>query len=195
VGLSGTEAWLRRVGEGLGTKKSVIESAAREGRVQAGPDMKTLAGTARRKLKGRRSVIFADTPLAAGLASFATEAGLPPIMVGLRDESLGGREAFLRLLKESGTEPPRDLTVLGNPPLADARRRIAELAKDGCLGLLFGSNYESPEPARAGARIPVIETGFPCVGWHAAAASPSLGFAGAACLAKRILGQIRSVSE
>ncbi|MDD5628003.1 MAG: nitrogenase component 1 [Elusimicrobia bacterium] len=186
VGVSGTEAWLRRVGAGLGVPGAAIAAAVKEGRSRAEPALRAL----RRKLQGRRSAIFADTPLAAGLAAFAAEARLAPALVGLRDESLGGREGFLRLLRESGAEPPRDLQVLCNPSLAEAGKRIAELARDGSLGLLCGSRCETAELSRASARIPVVETGFPCAGWHAAAPSPSLGFAGAAGLCERVLGQL-----
>ncbi|MFA6319084.1 MAG: nitrogenase component 1 [Elusimicrobiota bacterium] len=190
MGINGTAAWLRRVGAELGVKPSRVSAAV--GRGRAGPAFAALTAKTRRSLKGRRSAVFADTPLAAGLAGFAAEVGLPPVLVGLRDESLGGKEAFLRLLRQSGTEPPKDLEVLCNPPLADARRSIAALCRDGSLGLLFGSNYEAAEPGRAGLRIPVVETGFPCVGWHASEPSPSLGFAGAECLAERILAGLAS---
>jgi len=46
--------------------------------------------------------VFAATPLAAGLASFMDECGLPPLLVGLNDSSLGGKKAFLDAFRRGG---------------------------------------------------------------------------------------------
>lgn len=184
VGLEGTERWLRKVASACQADVPVAEAAVQRGRGWVRPAMEAVRR--RQSRRPGRSAVFAETPLAAALAVFLAELGLPPILVGLRDSSLGGAPAFWKEIAASGRELPSDLDVLENPSLEAVQRRIGRLAGKGRLGALLGSTYETaaagPDPG-----FPCLEVGFPRATYHPKTSAPIYGFAGARNLCRRLL--------
>ena len=193
VGLSGTFRWLQDVAKGCGVAKPVVEACIKRQSDYARPQMDSLRTYARQRLGSRRIALFAETPLAAGLASFAAEAGLSPALVGLRDRSLGGRKAFLEAVGRTGVKPPEDLEVLENPSLSLSVQKVSALRDRGQLSLVVGSctelSYINPEGRQN--EVPSVELGFPSFNYHVLFPTPYYGVAGALALAQRVMNQVR----
>jgi nitrogenase molybdenum-iron protein alpha/beta subunit len=187
VGFAGTTRWLRDVAAGCAVAKPVVEGVVRRAMEQIRPGLLQI----RRRFRndGRRAAIFAETPLAAALAVLTEELGIPPVLVGLRDDSFGGAAAFRRDAAHVGVELPGDLRVLANPPLYLARSELRRLAEDGCLRVVLGSAQELALLERP-AGVATVELGFPRVSFHPREPSPTWGFAGAQFLCRRILEQL-----
>ena len=139
--------------------------------------------------------IFAEPPLAAGLASMLAELGMAPCLIGLKGTSLGGREAFERVLEADGVRLSEDVTVLENPSLAEMRSefvgRMQAHALDGVLGSATDLNVlttiDADEVGRTGTTGPLLfEIGFPCRDHHAIQPMPFLGYSGVVVQAQRI---------
>ena len=204
VGISGTFRWLKDVAEACGVKASVLEGCVRAQSEYARPQLDMFRSYARQRIGAGRTAVFADTPLAAGLCSLLIELGMPPVLAGLRDRSLGGRKAFTEALSRAGTPAPDDLEVLECPSLERVRSRVHELRDRRGLSLVLGSHTElsalgrgptdrsgSGEPRPGSAEIPSVEIGFPSLGYHVLFPTPFYGVAGALATAQRIMNLIR----
>ncbi|OGR61408.1 MAG: hypothetical protein A2X36_10815 [Elusimicrobia bacterium GWA2_69_24] len=207
VGMAGTFRWLADAAEACGVAKSVVEACVRKQRDYAGPQLDTFRSYAGPRLEARRTAIFAETPLAAGLTSAAVELGLNPGLVGLRDRSLGGKKAFLAALARTGVRAPEDLEILECPSLDQVRTRALGLRDRGALGLVLGSQMElsAIRSGRAygehplarsltvdsvrgrGDALPTVEIGFPSYDYHVLFPTPYYGVAGTLALAQRIM--------
>jgi nitrogenase molybdenum-iron protein alpha/beta subunit len=145
----------------------------------------------RRRLQaeGLGAAIFAETPLAAALAAWAQEIGLRPILVGLRDDSLGGAEAFRREVERLEARLPDDMALLENPPLAKVQLELQRLIREGRLRVLLGSAHEVSAAGQAPG-VAVLEVGFPRTSFHPREAAPTYGYTGAQGLCRRVLDQL-----
>jgi nitrogenase molybdenum-iron protein alpha/beta subunit len=154
------------------------------------------------RFRGLRVAVFAETPLAAGLCGLLMEMGMLPVWVGLRDESLGGRQALEATLAADGFSLPEDAQVSQRPSLRCVRKRILELAGERKLHGIFGSavelgllrTFSARELSEIYPDFPAqkhilfeLECGFPSSNYHLTHATPSLGFGGAVAWAQRIL--------
>lgn len=192
VGLAGTTRWLTLVAAGLGVGDATLARALTREREYARPMLDAFRGHAGPRLGGGRLALFAETPLAAGLAAWACELGLKPALAGLRGTSLGARAEFSAALARAGVRAPEDLAVLEAPSLEAAARAVAALRDAGKLALLVASHAELRAAAcdRPG-EIPALELGFPSFAYHALYPTPYYGFGGALALAQRAVNAIR----
>jgi nitrogenase molybdenum-iron protein alpha/beta subunit len=187
VGIQGTIRWLRAAARAAGVPQAAADAAMRRqlGRLQ--PSLGVFRAFVRENFKDARLAVFADTPLAAGLAALARELGLEPALVGLRDASLGGRRAFAAAGSCPGSE------VLESPSLQAVRDGVGRAVRRSPLLAVIGSTSElrelSLDPelrARSGA---LLELGFPSVSYHALAPAPYYGIAGVLSLCHRLMNQ------
>lgn len=141
------------------------------------------------------AAIYADVPLAAGLTTIFQELGIHVRLVGLRDpfRSLGGKIAFLETLERNGITELPGTEILVNPSLRMVRERTMELVVEREVQVIIGSTHEmnvlQRQPAAVALSRPtvLIEAGFPSDRHHATEPSPSLGYAGVAHWAQRLL--------
>lgn len=194
VGIAGTVNWMADVAKAAGLPPALIERYDRA----AGNDARAKLGVLRHMLQmsfgAPRSAVFADTALAAGLATLMVEAGLPPVLVGLSDRSLGGRAAFLAAAAKIGVELPPDLEILECPSLERVRVALAEHGGDGDLAAVLGSSIELNCLPEGLGRTALVELGYPSVTHHAIAPTPFYGLAGALGICQRILNQVANRS-
>lgn len=200
LGLSGTTRWLRRVAEVVGADRARTEDFIATQLSHARSQLNKLAD----RVRGIRVAVFADTPLAAGLCSLVAELGLKPVLVGLRDRSLGGLESFRAVLQQDAIQLPDDVEVMENPSPARIRDKLFGLMLERRLQFVLGSSVElnlfstwtadevlriisSPGHQASGPAMLGLEIGFPSSGYHLTHAAPFMGFGGAVALAQRIL--------
>ncbi len=181
LGLMGTRRWLERVARGAGVKGEVVQRFVREQLDRVVPVLKPVVP----RLAGLRVAVFADTPRAAALTAFLLELGLEPVLVGLTDRTLGGREAFERVLANQEVEAPGSMRLLENPAPGEIE---AALGDDSGVDILVGSSYELGDLTRVKAAR--IETGFPSYEKHFLYPLPELGFAGALAIVQRLVDAI-----
>lgn len=194
VGITGTFRWLHRVAEAAGVSPGL---AARFERAEAGPAARQLdifRSHVLHRFPEGRCAVFADTPLAAGLATLLVEAGLPPALVGLSDRSLGGREGFLETVGRIGVRLPEEVEILESPSLQAVRAGLSRLRTQGRLAAVLGSTIElnclPPEEGGDASRIARVEIGFPSVNHHALTPSPFYGIPGALGILQRIMNRL-----
>ncbi|MBI5210176.1 MAG: hypothetical protein HY927_09430 [Elusimicrobia bacterium] len=192
IGGRGTFRWLRDVAEAFKVPKPVLDAAIARQWEYGKPQMDVFRNYARPRLGTRRPVIFADTPLAAGLTSLLLELGQPPIVVGLRDRSLGGARAFREALARTGLSAPDDLEVVECPSLDLARSKVLALSQADRLAMVLCSHAELLCLRGLGeqVKIPIIEIGFPSMTYHVLYPTPFYGIAGALAGAQRIMNII-----
>lgn len=192
MGVRGTSAWVEAVGRAAGVPAAkVAEVTGRLGDYT----IRELSPLRERTLGGR-SALFAETPVAVGLASFLEEVGLPVRLVGLRDRSFGGAAALAESLAAIGAPLRGDAEVLGDPSFWLLGSRLESLAGEQALRVVVGSAGEvamarqslrAPESSPAESRVATLITGFPSTGYHALAPLPTLGYGGAVTLGHRLL--------
>ena len=200
MGLAGTARWVRRVAATAKIDQSRVEEFIKTQESHARAQLAKLAD----RIRGLKAAVFADTPMAAGLCSLLSELGLKPVLVGLRDRSLGGKQAFLQTLRQDGVELPDRSEILEDPALRDVHERLVESIVEGGVQCVFGSSVElnlfsawtpdqvmrlvdRPEASAGGPGLFALEIGFPSTGYHLTHADPFMGFGGAVALAQRIL--------
>ena len=140
--------------------------------------------------------VFAETPMAIGLVSLLTEAGISVVYVGLRDQWLGSRKVFSAGLKRSGVSLDDSVPVVEQPTLRRIRADCLPLIGSGLKGVV-GSSHELSlfDPKVLGGesrRVHFVrlECGFPSDNHHAAIALPTFGYAGVLTWCQRILDQL-----
>lgn len=190
LGVAGTLRWLRDVAKAAGLPARAVESIEPGLLDFADRQLAVFRDFVHHVFPRPRSAIFADTPSAAGLATLLAEAELPPVLVGLTDRSLGGREAFLREAARIGVDLPADLEVLEAPSLLAIREKLATLRAGGDLAAVIGSTTELNCLAPDGPRLARIEYGYPSTTYHCITPSPTFGIQGALGLCQRILNQL-----
>lgn len=200
VGLRGTARWVHQVARAAGVGRERVEEFVQSQLSYARGQLSKLAD----RVRGLRAAVFADTPLAAGLCSLLDDMGVKPVLVGLRDSSLGGRGAFLQVLGRDGVQLPEEAEILENPALKTVKERLVDWAIERRLQCVFGSSVElnlfsawapeeimrfmdRPGGAAGGPGLFALEIGFPSTGYHVTHAEPFMGFGGAVALAQRIL--------
>jgi len=173
--------------------RAAVESAVRRELEFAQPQIHMFRHYVQHRLGAARLAIFADTPLAAGLASLGIEMGLRPVLVGLTDESLGGRTAFAEAVGRAGLELPSDLEVVERPSLQSLREKVAQANADGQLAAVMGSSSELSFLSRqqGHADVPLLEIGFPSVSYHVLYPTPFYGIGGALALCQTIMNLCR----
>lgn len=181
LGLMGTRRWLERVARGAGVRRDVVEKLVRDQLGKVIPLLKPVVP----RLAGLRVALFADTPRAAALTAFLLELGLEPVLVALTDRTLGGREAFRRVLSDQEVEAPGSMRILENPAPGEIE---AALGQEPKVDILLGSSYELKDLGRLKAAR--IETGFPSYEKHFLYPMPELGFAGALAFVQRLVDAI-----
>jgi nitrogenase molybdenum-iron protein alpha/beta subunit len=189
MGIAGTTAWVRKVTAATGANVQLSEAWIARESAKARAALEVV----RESCSMMPIAIFADTPLAIGLVSLSLEMGLKPCLVGLRDWSLGGREAFEQGLAELGFEMPADMEIIERPSLYWISTECMARITRGELHVVIGSTIELrvlkecyAESAPRFRAVP-IETGFPSAHSHVVTPRPTLGFAGAVAWAQRVL--------
>lgn len=178
MGLSGTANWLRRLGEATGVDPRRTERFITMQQEHVLPELAKVAN----RWRGMQVVIFADTPLAAGLCGLVMEMGLRPAVVGLRDGSLGGREAFMQALQRGGHRAPGELRVVEHPSVLEVRDTLRSLEQGDGAAIMIASSGE-----HSGYQIPTVEIGFPSIRHHVARPDPYMGFGGVTAFAQRMM--------
>jgi nitrogenase molybdenum-iron protein alpha/beta subunit len=203
LGLSGTTRWVRQVAKAANVSQERAEKFISS---QVSYAKSRLARLSEERMSGLGVAVFAETPYAAGVCSMLTELNLQPILVGLRDSSLGGIKEFHRILQADGVELPDNTEVLVQPSLRLIRSRFLELLRQHRLTGIFGTSTELNllstistadlldteskfPPAQREGRIFGVEIGFPSTSHHAFHAEPIMGFGGAVVFAQRIMQQ------
>ena len=181
IGLSGSAAWVRRVGEAVGAEKKRTEWFI-EKQVQAAKEQISKVAT---RVRGFPVTIFADTPLAAGLSCLMMDLDMRPVRIGLRDESLGGRTAYIEAVERMGHRLPAEIEILEAPSTLEAK---ALLRKKEEWQLVIGS---SDERIMADRSTRFIEIGFPSAHYHVTKPEPYMGFGGAIAFAQRVIDVIK----
>lgn len=199
VGLRCTAAWLDHVARELGADHRKAAATARRLAGYADQELNLL----RTRLVGGRSGVFAETPLAVGLTDLLTGIGLPPVLVGLRDRSLGGSVAFRQGLARAGVELRPDAVLLEDPSLWSARAHLRDGLRGRQIQAVLGSAAELggmtqgslAEHTASGTlmhRFAPLILGFPSSGYHALQSQPTYGFGGAVTVAQRLLDALFS---
>jgi len=199
VGLRCTTAWLDHLARELGADHRKVAASARRLAGYADQELNLL----RTRLTSGRSAVFAETPLAAGLTDLVSGLGLDPVLVGLRDRSLGGAAAFRRGLAQADLELRPDAVLLEDPSLWSARAHLRDGLRERQVVAVLGSAAELgglthgslAEQTAHGPRIhrfaPLI-LGFPSSGHHAVQSQPTYGYGGAVTIAQRLLDALFS---
>jgi len=142
-------------------------------------------------LRGARVALFAETPLAAGLAGLLLELDMELVLIGIRDEALGGQEELLATLARNDQSLSASTEIWQCPSLLQLRQSFAPRISTGQLDLIIGSTTELAALGhlRASARHPValLEAGYPSNGHHPTQAAPTLGYAGIVVWVQRLL--------
>lgn len=189
MGLAGTRRFVQTLARATGGREEVAMAWLDKQEAAAAPHLAQV----RNHMQGFRVAIFADTPLAAGLASLMRELGVDIAYVGLRDTVLGGEAGFRRVLEADGVQLNDDAVIEEKPALRHLRERVLSAARQRGLHAVIGSSVELTTLQYAGdarsaiAGLPLIEVGFPSREQHAALALPSIGVQGALVWAQRLL--------
>ena len=189
MGIAGTSAWVRTVTAATGGNTQLAEAWITRESAKARAALEAV----RQSCSMLPVAVFADTPLAIGLVSLLLEMGLKPALVGLRDWALGGREAFEEGMEQLGFELPAELEIIERPSLYWISTECMDRISRGDFYVVIGSTMELRVlqecfiDAHPDFRATLIETGFPSAQSHVVTPRPSLGFAGAAAWAQRIL--------
>jgi nitrogenase molybdenum-iron protein alpha/beta subunit len=199
MGLTGTARWVREVAHAVRVAdEDKVEQFISTQLEHARPHLAKLAD----RMGCVRVAIFAETPLAAGLCSLLTEIGFTPVLVGLRDSSLGGVPAFEAVLRKNGVTLADDVEILQQPSMRLVREHLLRLLMDRKIHGLIGSTAEinllstlslkertaiHPRLAFLQNILFVLEVGFPALNYHVTHSVPTLGFGGAVAWAQRII--------
>ena len=180
VGTAHTESFVLTAAQAAGAGEDRARRFVREERARLQPVLRR----ARRELAGKRALVLADTPLAAGLCCLLPELGVRVPLAVLLDETLGGRKALQAELRTSGVDSPP--VILENPGYMELERAFEMVfGRRGGVDFIVGPDLWLPPRIREGAAW--MELGFPSNRWHPSEPAPVLGFSGLRALAKRLL--------
>jgi len=190
IGIAGTSRWMREVAEATGADQARVEDyIAKQTR-----GVKKQIAKLRDRIAGTPVAVFAETPLAVGLVTLLTEFGLRPMIIGLRDATLGQEAAFLEGLEKNGIQLPDGAEVLSRPSLRNLRERLMNGVEQNQIYGVFGSSTELNlfrSMPRLGGRLPfMIEVGFPSTKHHVTYAIPMFGYNGVVAQAQRVLDKM-----
>lgn len=199
VGLRCTTTWLDHVARELGADHRKAAATARRLAGYADQELNLL----RTRLVGGRSAVFAETPLAAGLTDLLSGLGLDPVLVGLRDRTLGGAAAFHKVLAQADLELRPDAVLLEDPSLWTARAHLRDGLRERQIHAVLASAAELggmtegrlAEQTTGGAqthRFAPLILGFPSSGYHALQSQPTYGFGGAVTVGQRLMDALFS---
>ncbi len=173
LGLAGTAAWLSSVkaAAGLGPDlPPAVLTAQRGAAAEMAPLLELLA---------HRNVVFAGDPyLFSAFSAYARELRLRVSAAFL--------DSFPRPLGTARL--PR--VFFFAPESEEALKALKALPKFSRPELAVGNSFAATEGYSAG--LPFMEFGFPSYGYHALADEPFFGFAGARCLAGRLLNSFKA---
>ncbi len=192
IGIAGTSRFLRELVAATGGRVERVEAHIQRQVDAIRPHFSHVTSN----FQGLRVCLFADVPLAAGLASLLREMGADIALIGLRGEGLGGSAEIYRVLEANGVQLGADTRILQQPSLRVMREQVLELAEKREIHAIIGSAIElnvfSQAATLRGAtsRTALIETGFPSKDYHAALAAPTLGYSGSLVWAQRILDAV-----
>jgi nitrogenase molybdenum-iron protein alpha/beta subunit len=191
LGLRGTRRWLQAVGQAAGVAPRALQRVTSRLERYARRELTPL----RERVLGSRVALFADTPSAVGLAGFLEEVGLAVRLVGLRDRTMGGVEAFTQDLQALGATLRPDAEVWADPSLLRIRHGLGRLVRGGELAAVLGSAaemrvLEGLDPQGGGGRDPggASARGFRSPMAGGPAASRSFPAAGRPPLARLTVG-------
>jgi len=191
MGIGGTSRFVRELAACTRTDRRKVEAWIHKRVSSIQPHLDHLSG-----LRGLRVAVFADTPLAVGLVTILRELGVELAMVGLRDDVLGGPEAFQASVEKNGVRLNDDCEVVRRPSLRRIRQWVLDTSASGELQAVIGSAIELNALSHAvsvrGAlsRLALIETGYPSKDHHAALGVPSFGYTGVLVWAQRLLDAV-----
>ncbi len=146
-------------------------------------------------LRSLRVALFAETPVAAGLATLLTELGVEVRLIGVRDTSLGGEKEMRRALDDNGVTLDPRTVVWERPSIRRVRRELLPALLAGAFDIVIGTTTELStlrrEPGLRGLLSPVrlLEHGFPATHRHPTEATPTFGHAGVLAWAQRLLDE------
>lgn len=197
MGIRGTTAWLEAVGRAAGVEASKVARVTGRLSGYTARELEVLRG----RTQGIRCALFAETPAATGWASFLSEVGLPPLLVGLRDRSFGGEAALRTSLVALGAPLRDDVEVLADPSFWLLESRLGPLLRAGALRVVVGSAGEVATARSLAAEQWVaagwpdrpfdsLITGFPSTGHHAIHPMPFFGYGGALAQGQRLLDSL-----
>lgn len=182
VGLAGSAAFLRAVGEAAGVDRDRVEALIDHEMARAVP---LLAHVARR-LQGVCAAVFLDTAMAAAVTAFLLDLGLEVPFVALTDRDDADEERFLATLARLAPPgAPRPEVVLCGPSRNESLRRFFVLTADREVPVAVGSAVQRLVLNQH--LTFVVELGFPATARHVLYPTPFLGFNGAVALAQRVL--------
>ena len=193
MGIAGTSTWIRTITEATGGNMAVAEAWIE----REASKVHAAYSVVRERCSVMPVAIFADTPLAVGLVTLMLEMGLQPRLVGLRDWSLGGREAFVEAIERLGFEVPAEMEIIGRPSLYWISTECFERVIDGEFPVVIGSTIELSvlqeriKEEGVHRQPALIEAGFPSAQSHVVTPRPTLGFAGAISWAQRLLDSVQ----
>lgn len=191
IGIAGTSRWVREVAAHTGVSAGRAEAYINQ---QVGRT-KAQVSKLRERYAGQPVAIIADTPLAAGLTSMMSEFGFRPMLIGLRDESLGQRALFEEWLEKDGVKLPEGAEIVERPSLRFIREELIERIQNREIMGVFGSSTDMNllQNIRLANRPFAIQVGFPTTKYHVTYSIPTFGYGGVVAMAQRILDQILSV--
>lgn len=192
IGIAGTSRFVRELTAATGGNTALAEAWIKK-RVDA---VRPHFSHVTTNFHGLRVCLFADGPLAAGLASLLREMGARIALIGLRDRVTGGEHELRRVVEANGLELGEDCEVLVEPSLMTMRKRVLALAEAQEIHAVIGSSIElgvlseAASVRGASGRTALIETGFPSKDHHCALAAPTFGYSGALVWAQRVLDAV-----
>ncbi len=182
LGLSGSAAFLRRVGEAAGVDRDRVETLVDREMSRAVP----LVAHAARRLQGLRAGVFLDTAMAAGVTAFLLDLGMEVPFVSLTDredaDETRFREALGRLAPPGAPYPE---VVLCGPSRNESLHAFLDVASRRPVPVAVGSAVQRLVLNRH--LTFVVELGYPATQRHALYPMPFFGFKGAVALAQRVL--------
>ena len=192
IGVNGTSRWVRELAELTGVSRGRAEAFIQQNERKAKEQVAKLKD----RYGGAGVAIVAETPLAAGLTSMMTELGFRPLLVGLRDESLGQRELFDEWLEKDGVKLPEDVKIIERPSLRTLREELTAGIMSGRFQGVIGSSTDTQllqDSKIFDVRPFILQAGFPTTKYHVTYSIPTFGYAGVMAMAQRILDQVLSV--
>ena len=192
MGMAGTSRWVRELAEHTGVSRGRAEAFIQQQERKTSGQI----GIVRDRFAGLGVAVIADTPLAAGYVTMMTELGFRPLFVGLRDASLGQREAFEATLEKNGISLPEGAVVVERPSLRVLREELVNRMERGEIKGVIGSSTDTQllqTNRLRSTRGFVIQAGFPTTKYHVTYSIPTFGYGGVLAVAQRILDQAMAV--
>ena len=192
VGLTGTTAFIRKVGESFGLDHAMVEGVCDRELARAVPIIRRAVGS----LSGTRVAVFLDTHLAAAVTSFLTEIGCEVPVVFLTDGASASRDRFMAACARLGAlfadpDPGASGLAARGPRVvagASRNRQYLEFMRE-CerefIPVVVGSSLQKAAFRRGDIRV--IEMGFPCAEKHWLYPMPWMGYNGAVAIVQRLL--------